>query len=59
MFKKMIIALMLVMAMFSLASCRTTEVSKTTTTIANGTIERYYINGAEVTYEIYASYEGK
>lgn len=59
MFKKIIVALMLVMAVFSLTGCKTTSVSKVTTTMADGVVERYYVNDVEVTYEIYQSYGGK
>lgn len=57
MFKKMIIVLMLVLAMFSLTSCGTVhERSKTTTMTANGTIVNYYIDGTEVTQDIYENF---
>lgn len=56
MFKKMIIALMLVLAMFSLVGCSSHTKSRTTTMTANGTIIRYYIDGTEVTQEIYENF---
>lgn len=59
MFKKMIIALMLVLAMFSLVGCSTGTLSKTTTYTASGVIEQYYVNDVEVPYEIYVDCGGK
>lgn len=58
MFKKMIVALMIVIMMVSLTACGESY-SKTTTYTANGVIERYYINGTEVGHDIYVLHGGK